>query len=79
VLDPQEVSHALRELQEEAARSKKIDPAAAARLIMDKLSVESFYKKLDAEHSTSVQTRVEGPGLIEAGLGALADLIKSFK
>jgi hypothetical protein len=78
ILDPKEIGATLQELQKNAEQHEKVDPTVSARLVMDKLSVENFYKQLHHEHGPSLKDR-EAPGLIEAGLEALVDLINAFR
>src|SRR6266852_1686085 len=57
--------------QEDARRH--VDPALAANLVMDKLKVERFYNQLEPNPSSLGSDHPRG--LIEAGLGALLDIL----
>ena len=73
MIDPVKIQATLAELQKQEDARQHVDPTFAAQLVMDKLSVERFYRQLEPAH-TSVGAHVSG-GLIEAGLGALLDLL----
>ena len=73
-LDPREVQATLAQLLAAEQKRQNVDPTLAARLVMDQLSVTSFYKKLDAEDALHAGRRSRGaPGLVEAGLETLLD------
>ena len=74
MIDPVQVQATLAELQKQEDARHKIDPATAARLVVDKLSVERFYEQLEPGHPSSHPTR----SLIEVGLSALQDILAAL-
>lgn len=74
MIDPAQVQATLAELQKQEDARRKLDPTTAARLVMDKLSVESFYQQLEAGHASPHSRR----GLIEVGLCALLDVLAAL-
>jgi hypothetical protein len=73
MIDPVQVQATLAELQKQEDARHKVDPTTAARLVMDKLSVESFYEQLEAGRASR-----PSKGLIEVGLGALRDILAAL-
>jgi hypothetical protein len=73
MIDPTQVQATLAELQKQEDARHKIDPTIAAKLVMDKLSVERVYQQLDPGHPSS-DAHVSR-GLIEVGLSALMDIL----
>jgi transcription elongation factor Elf1 len=73
MVDPAQVRATLAELQKKEEARPHIDPALAANLAMDKLKVERFYSQL--EPNPSALGSDSPRSLIEAGLGALLDIL----
>jgi len=74
MIDPTQVQATLAELQKQEDARHKVDPTTAARLVMDRLSVERCYEQLEAPPASPHSAR----GLIEVGLGALADILAAL-
>jgi hypothetical protein len=64
VLDARQVETVVAQLKHDEANRKTVDPTLPMRLMADRLHVERLFKDLD--HS---------PGLIEAGLAGVAELL----
>ena len=76
MIDPAPIQATLAELQQREDARHKVNPTVAANLVMDKLKVEQFYEQLQPHpDSSDVGAR---PGLIEAGLGVLVDILKNL-
>lgn len=73
MVDPVQVQATLAELQKQEAGRPRVDPGLAAKLAMDKLRVDRFYNQLEPNPASS--TSDSPRGLIEAGLGALLDIL----
>jgi len=73
MVDPAQVQATLAELQKQENARRHVDPALAANLVMDKLKVERFYNQLEPNPSSLGSDPPRG--LIEAGLGALLDIL----
>lgn len=73
MVDPAQVQATLCELQKQEDARHHVDPALAANLVLDKLKVERFYNQLEPKPSSLGSDAPRG--LIEAGLGALLDIL----
>jgi hypothetical protein len=78
MLDPHQVDTIVRGLKDAEAKRQTIDPALPARLVMDRLDVERLWQALDTPHGQSAEATVQVrlPGLLEAGIAAVADLLR---
>jgi hypothetical protein len=76
MIDPAPIQATLAELQLRENARRKVDPNFTAKMVMDKLKVEQFYKQLEPHPSSSDSGA--GQGLIEAGLSALVDILKNL-
>ncbi len=73
IVDPRQIEKIVHGLQAAEAKRQTIDPKLPARLAMDQLEVERLWHRLDSIHGRSVEARI--PGLLEAGIAAVADLL----
>lgn len=71
MLDPKQIEATVRELQQWEEKRQTIDPMLPATLMMDKLKVESLYRR----HAEFPRLS-EGFGLVETGLGVALKLLK---
>lgn len=76
VLDAQQVEKIVNELRAAEEKRQTVDPALPARLLMDRLEVERFYRQLDAAQ-TDHTVRPRAGGLVEQGVAAIVDLLVS--
>jgi hypothetical protein len=75
MLDPDQVQITVRQLQQAEEKRKTEDPALAARLLMDRLSVDRLFR--DREPGWGESGRPVG--LVEAGLAAMAHLFADLQ
>lgn len=77
MLDPRQVEKIVQALQAAETERQTVDPELPARLALDRLEVERLWRKLDTAYGRSSGTTLEVrmPGLLEAGLAAVADLL----
>ncbi len=73
VVDPRQIEKIVHVLQAAEAKRQTVDPQLSARLVMDQLEVDRLWHQLDSIHGRKVETRL--PGLLEAGIAAVADLL----
>ena len=78
VLDAQQVQKIVDELRAAEEKRQSVDPTLPARLLMDQLEVERFYRQLDSAQSHH-GARPQAAGLVEQGLAAIVDLLGSHR
>lgn len=75
VLDARQVETMVARLERAEAERKTVDPAFPLRLMADRLHVEHLFRKLDRPSGWT--SAIAAPGLVEAGLAAVAELLAS--
>jgi hypothetical protein len=75
-LDPAHVERIVRELRDAEEKRRTVDPALPARLAMDRMATDRFFRAIERESGRSVDLR-GGVDLIGAGIGAVLDLLSS--
>ena len=73
IVDPRQIEKIVHDLQAAEAKRQTVDPKLSARLVMDQLEVDRLWHQLDSIHGRKVEARL--PGLLEAGIAAVADLL----
>lgn len=71
VLDAQQVERVVRDLQAAEERRRTVDPQLPARLVMDRLAVESFFRSVDSGRSAPSSDL----GLVGTGIAALVTML----
>jgi hypothetical protein len=69
-LDPAHVERVLRELHAAEQKRQTVDPLLPARLLMDRLAVDDFFRRIDRESGRNVD-------LIGVGIGAVLDMLSA--
>lgn len=72
-LDPTHVDQVVRDLQSAEKQREHVDPTLSARLLMDKLAVDRFFR--DVEHRSSGTEIALGAGLVAAGIAAVVEMM----
>jgi hypothetical protein len=67
-LDPAHVERVLRELHAAAKKHQTVDPLLPARLLMDRMAVDDFFRRIEHESGRNVD-------LIGAGIGAVLGML----
>ena len=67
-LDPAHVDRVLRELRTAEDKRQTVDPFLPARLVMDRLAVEGFFRQIEHESGRNVD-------LVGAGIGAVLEML----
>ena len=82
ILSEESINQTLKELHDEDARRKEVDPTLAARLVMDQLQVkreaETLYRPARYTWSTLGEGVGAGSDLVQVGAWALTALIKGL-
>lgn len=73
VLDARQVETVVTQLKQTEAERRTVDPALPMRLMADRLRVERLFEGFDG--STGGSNAIGGPGLVEAGLAAVAEFL----
>ncbi len=73
VLDARQVETIVARLERAETEHATVDPTLPMRLMADRLHVERLFQSL--ERSPGIADATAAPGLVEAGLAALADLL----
>jgi hypothetical protein len=73
VLDARQVETVVTQLKQADAERRTVDPALPMRLMADRLRVERLFESFDGSARSS--DAIGAPGLIEAGLAAVAELL----
>lgn len=76
ILDPAHVERIVRELREAEEKRQTVDPTLPARLAMDRMATDRFFRAVERESGRSVDVGA-GVDLIGAGIGAVLDLLAS--
>ncbi|MBI5628758.1 MAG: zf-TFIIB domain-containing protein [Candidatus Rokubacteria bacterium] len=71
VLDSAQVERVVHELRAADERRQTADPLLPARLMMDRLAVESFFRKIEGESSADTSSL----GLVGTGIAALVGMM----
>ena len=74
-LDPQHVDHVVRDLRAAEEKREHVDPALPVRLMMDKLAVDGFFKRVERESGSGGAELALGAGLVAAGIAAVVELM----
>jgi hypothetical protein len=76
MLDSRQVETVVSQLRREEAERRTVDPALPMRLATDRLQVERLFRSLERSPGSSSEPESvwHAPGLIEAGLAAVAEL-----
>jgi hypothetical protein len=77
VLDARQVETMVARLERAEDERKTVDPAFPLRLVADRLHVEQLFRKLDRPSGWT--TASAAPGLVEAGLAAIAELFTTIE
>lgn len=75
-LDPAHVERIVRELRAAEEKRQNVDPTLPARLAMDRMATDRFFRAIERESGRSVDVNA-GVDLIGAGIGAVLDLLAS--
>jgi hypothetical protein len=67
-LDPAHVDRVLRELQAAEQKRQTVDPLLPTRLMMDRIAVDDFFRRIEHESGHNVD-------LIGAGIGAVVGML----
>jgi len=73
-LDPAHVERVLRELSAAEEKRGTVDPALPARLAMDRLRVDDFFRRVERESGRDVELGA-AIGLVGAGIGAVLGML----
>ncbi len=71
VLDPAQVERVVQELRAAEERRQTVDPHLPARLVMDRLAVESFFRNVEGERHANASSL----GLVGTGIAALVGML----
>lgn len=75
VLDARQVETAVSQLKRAETERQTVDPSLPVRLMADRLQVERLFRNLD--RSSSWSDASGAPGLVEAGVAAVAEFLTS--
>lgn len=73
-LDPTHVDRVLRDLRVAEDKRGTVDPTLPARLAMDRMAVDDFFRRVERESRTGVELDV-AVGLVGAGIGAVLGML----
>jgi hypothetical protein len=73
-LDPAHVEHVVRELRAAEEKRHNVDPMLPARLIMDKLAVDDFFRRIQRDSGRGFEVG-GGVDLVGAGIGAVLGML----
>jgi hypothetical protein len=74
-LDPQHVDAVVRDLRAAEEKRQHVDPTWPARVVMDKLAVDGFFKRVERESGSSGAELALGAGLVAAGIAAVVEMM----
>jgi hypothetical protein len=75
MLDPKHVDQVVRDLRAAEEKRSHVDPTLPARLVMDRLAVDGFFKRVERESGTTELAL--GAGLVAAGIAAVVEMMSS--
>lgn len=74
-LDPTHVDQVVRDLRAAEEKRSHVDPMLPARLAMDRLAVDGFFKRVERESGNT--ELVLGAGLVAVGIAAVVEMMSS--
>lgn len=73
-LDPQHVERIVRELRAAEEKRQTVDPTLPARLAMDRMAVDGFFRRIERESDRRIDLNA-GFDLVGAGIGAVLGML----
>jgi hypothetical protein len=73
-LDPANVERVVRELEAAEEKRRTVDPTLPARLVMDRMAVDEFFRRIHSESGRGLELGA-GLDLVGAGIGAVLGML----